>query len=204
MKLTWLGHSCMKLETGGYTVILDPYSAGSVPGLRPLKEEADLVLCSHGHGDHSAEGEIKKISGRTNPFDIQFIDTWHDPEKGALRGTNKITVLMGEGLKIIHMGDIGCYPEEDQYRLMEGADVLMIPVGGYYTVPPEQAKEIADRIGAAVTIPMHFSGATYGYPVIKTVEAFTGLCDDVKEYGSEIELKKGMERQTAVLKPLYA
>ena len=73
MKITWLGHSCFKIEENGYSVITDPYSAGSVPGYGALQEEADCVLCSHGHGDHCAEGEIRKLAGGSNPFEIEFI-----------------------------------------------------------------------------------------------------------------------------------
>ena len=205
MKLTWLGHSCMKLEEKNFTVILDPYSPGSVPGYRALDEEADLVLCSHGHGDHCAEGEIRKKTGGVNPFTVSFIDTWHDEVQGAKRGPNRITVLEAEGIKVIHMGDIGCELTDEQYAALQGADILLMPVGGFYTVAPDLAKKMADRIGAKVTVPMHFRSETFGYPVIGTVEDYTKLCGDaVFLDGCSMEVTKGMEKQTAVLKPLYA
>ena len=205
MKLTWLGHSCMKLEEKNFTVILDPYSPGSVPGYRALDEEADLVLCSHGHGDHCAEGEIRKKTGGVNPFTVSFIDTWHDEVQGAKRGPNRITVLEAEGIKVIHMGDIGCELTDEQYAALQGADVLLMPVGGFYTVAPDLAKKMADRIGAKVTVPMHFRSETFGYPVIGTVEDYTKLCSDAVFLDScSMEVTKDMEKQTAVLKPLYA
>ena len=205
MKLTWLGHSCMKLEEKNFTVILDPYSPGSVPGYRALDEEADLVLCSHGHGDHCAEGEIRKKTGGVNPFTVSFIDTWHDEVQGAKRGPNRITVLEAEGIKVIHMGDIGCELTDEQYAALQGADVLLMPVGGFYTVEPDLAKKMADRIGAKVTVPMHFRSETFGYPVIGTVEDYTKLCSDAVFLDScSMEVTKDMEKQTAVLKPLYA
>ena len=205
MKLTWLGHSCMKLEEKNFSVILDPYSPGSVPGYRALDEEADLVLCSHGHGDHCAEGEIRKKTGGVNPFTVSFIDTWHDEVQGAKRGPNRITVLEAEGIKVIHMGDIGCELTDEQYAALQGADVLLMPVGGFYTVAPDLAKKMADRIGAKVTVPMHFRAETFGYPVIGTVEDYTKLCSDaVFLDGCSMEVTKDMEKQTAVLKPLYA
>ncbi len=203
MKITWLGHSCFKIEENGYSVITDPYSAGSVPGYGALQEEADCVLCSHGHGDHCAEGEIKKRTGGVCPFEFEFIDTFHDDQKGALRGTNRITILKAGGLKLIHMGDIGCDLTDEQYEKLQGADVLLIPVGGFFTVEPDLAKKMADRIGAVVTVPMHFRTPEFGYPKIGTLDAYTKYCDDVKTYGNSLEITKGMEKQTAVLTPVY-
>ena len=55
MKITWIGHACFKIESDGYTLIFDPYADGFVPGLKPLREKADMVLCSHEHGDHNAK-----------------------------------------------------------------------------------------------------------------------------------------------------
>ena len=58
MKLTWLGHSCFKMESNGYTVILDPYEDDYVPGLAPVRETADAVFCSHEHKDHNARAVV--------------------------------------------------------------------------------------------------------------------------------------------------
>ena len=85
MKITWLGHSCFKIEENGYVLITDPYTAGSVPGYGALQEEADCVLCSHGHGDHCAEGEIKKRTGGVNPFEIETEGPGHTSGGTATR-----------------------------------------------------------------------------------------------------------------------
>ena len=204
MKLTWLGHSCFKIEENGFTLILDPYSNDTVPGYRNLKEEANLVLCSHGHGDHCAADIIDKKEGAEDPFTVETIDTWHDEVQGAKRGANKITIITDkDGVKVIHMGDIGCELTDEQYKKLQGADVLLIPVGGFFTVEPDLAKKMADRIGAVVTVPMHFRTPEFGYPKIGTLDAYTKYCDDVKTYGNSLEITKGMEKQTAVLTPVY-
>ena len=88
MKITWLGHSCFTVESQGYKIVLDPYKDGSVPGLAPVREEADLVLCSHGHGDHCGTECVSLRQGTPSPFTAETIDTWHDNKKGALRGPN--------------------------------------------------------------------------------------------------------------------
>lgn len=204
MKVTWLGHSCFRIEEQGFTVILDPYTKGSVPGYRPLKEEADLVICSHSHSDHCAANEITMKHGAKNPFRTDFIDTWHDDAKGAKRGANRITILTSGDLKLVHMGDIGCELTDEQYEKLAGADVLMIPVGGYFTLEPPEIKKMADRINAVVTIPMHYRGMTFGYDVIGDLNAYTDLCDDIQLVGQTMEIKKGLQKQTAVMVPVYA
>ena len=85
MHLTWNGHSCFTLETRQGTLVLDPYRPGSVPGLPDLKLEADGVYCSHQHDDH-AGAELVTLSGRGHTVQVEEIETYHDPEQGALRG----------------------------------------------------------------------------------------------------------------------
>ena len=102
------------------------------------------------------------------------------------------------------MGDIGCELTDEQYAALQGADALMIPVGGFYTVEPALAKKMADRIGAAVTIPMHYRSINFGYPVIAELNDFADLCADIQLYGSSLEITKGMMKQTAIMVPQYA
>ena len=127
MKLQYLGHSCFKLEAEGYEIVLDPYEKDSVPGLKALEVEADQCLCSHGHGDHCGLEWIRlKNRGVDSPFKIERLESWHDGEKGSLRGSNVIHILQADGLKVIHLGDIGCIPEKWQLERMENADVIKI------------------------------------------------------------------------------
>ena len=107
MKITWIGHSCFKIESAGYAIITDPYEDGYVPGLKPLRESADMVLCSHEHGDHNARNLIKIKEGQKCPFTVETIDTWHDEVHGKKRGPNTIHILEAEGIRVAHMGDLG-------------------------------------------------------------------------------------------------
>ena len=144
LELRWNGHACFSLTCRDFTVVFDPYENDYVPGFGPLDLEADLVLCSHGHGDHSAAHVVKLRQGGTNPFTITEIHTFHDPQGGALRGENTIRILEAGGLKAAHFGDLGCELTPTQLAELQGLDIAMIPVGGFYTIGPEEAKALVE------------------------------------------------------------
>lgn len=199
MKLIWHGHSCFTLETGQGTVVFDPYADGSVPGLPPLDLQADLVLCSHEHSDHNARNTVH-LSGKAPSFQVERLDTFHDPEKGALRGPNTIHIISADGLRVAHMGDLGCALTSAQLEQLQGLDAVLLPVGGYYTIDAAQAAEIARQLKARVVVPMHYRGNGFGYDVIAPLDAFLALRGDVVHYpGPALTLEADMPIQTAVL-----
>lgn len=201
MKITWLGHACFKVESQGYAVVIDPYEDGYVPGLAPLRETANHVLCSHKHGDHNYRGAIAVSGEVSSPFRITALPTYHDDRQGELRGSNTIHILEQGSLRVAHFGDLGCELSEEQAELLTGLDAVMIPVGGYYTIDAGQAKVLVDRIRPKVVIPMHYRGDTFGFDVLSTLDAFTDLCEVVVEYpGSFLELTEDTEPHTAILK----
>ena len=205
MKITWLGHSCFTVESQGYKIVLDPYKDGSVPGLAPIREEADQVLCSHGHGDHCGTECVSLRQGKPSPFTVETIDTWHDDKKGALRGSNTIHILSDGQCRVAHLGDLGCDLTPEQKDKLRHLTALLIPVGGLFTINAAQAKRLADELSPVVTVPMHYRQAGVGYIVIGTVKRFIKLCDDVVTYpSSELELTPQTSRQTAVLQPQNA
>ncbi|WMJ84776.1 MBL fold metallo-hydrolase [Oscillospiraceae bacterium LTW-04] len=201
MKITWYGHSCFKVETDQGSVVFDPYEDGRVPGyaLLPRNLSADAVLCSHEHRDHSAVERVK-LSGSIPTFSVQEISTYHDEAKGEKRGENTIRVISAEGMRLAHMGDLGCELTEEQLAVLRGVDVLLIPVGGFYTIDASQAKTMADAIGARVVIPMHYRNGQLGYEVIGTLESFTKQCNNVVNYATNsIVVTADTPQQTAVL-----
>ena len=180
MKLTWYGHSCFLLESAHGSVVFDPYAPGKVPGWTLPALEADAVLCSHGHSDHGyAEGV--KLTGRPYAAAVTRIGSFHDDCGGALRGENTISLVEDEGIRAVHMGDIGCALTAEQIAALGRVDVLMIPVGGHYTVDAAQAWEITKALDPSIVIPMHYRGRGFGYAVIGTVEPFLKLAGNVKE-----------------------
>ncbi len=182
MKLRWYGHSCFLLESMGGSVVFDPYAPGSVPGwdLPPLR--ANAVICSHGHRDHSYAAAVE-LTGKPFGGKVLQVDSFHDGCRGMLRGKNLITLVEDEGLRVVHMGDIGCALTEAQIAALGRVDVLLVPVGGHYTVDAAQAWEIACALRAAIVIPMHYRGEGFGYDVIGPVEPFLRLAGNVREVG---------------------
>ena len=200
LELRWNGHACFSLTCRDFTVVFDPYENDYVPGFGPLDLEADLVLCSHGHGDHSAAHVVKLRQGGTNPFTITEIHTFHDPQGGALRGENTIRILEAGGLKAAHFGDLGCELTPTQLAELQGLDIAMIPVGGFYTIGPEEAKALVDKLGARVVVPMHYRMGDVGLPAIRELDEFLALVEDYVYYpGNSITVNPGTKPQVAVL-----
>lgn len=179
IRIEFLGHACFKLYFNDYSVVIDPYKKGYVPGLGSLNETADMVLCSHGHEDHNAADEIRtKDDAGDAPFTLDTINTYHDDVQGAKRGQNKIHIFKYGDYKIAHMGDIGCSLTDEQLVTLKAADVLLVPVGGTYTVDAEEAADIVKAITPATVIPMHYRGRSFGFDNIGGADKFTKLVPD--------------------------
>ncbi len=168
MQITWKGQSCFQITTQktktSVNIIIDPFSPEI--GLRPPSGAADIVLVTHDHHDHN---NIKAIPG--TPFVIsgpgeyeikevyiQGIPSWHDSVGGKERGSNTIYVIDAEDLRICHLGDLGQKElEDDQLEKIGEVDILMIPIGGNFTISEKEAQKIMAQIEPKITIPMHYS-----------------------------------------------
>ena len=176
MNITWLGHSCFLIESGGYRIVLDPYYVESYP---PLHVSADAALCSHSHRDH-AFLEAVTLTGRggeDSPFTVETVSTFHDDKQGSFRGENIIHILRAERLTVVHCGDLGHELSEDQLAAVKGCDALLIPVGGYYTIDAAAAKSVAAAVSPRVIVPMHYRFGCHGYAEIGTLDEFLALYD---------------------------
>lgn len=163
MIIDWLGHSCFKVTLkDGRKILFDPYD--ETTGYTPTKVEPDIVVISHAHYDHN---DLSHVTGSYKVVDqpgsytfddliIEGFKTYHDCEKGALRGENTVFLLTVKGLRVCHMGDIGCMPHDDVIQKLKKSEILMIPVGGHYTVDAKEALEICEVISPNIIIPMHF------------------------------------------------
>lgn len=204
MQIIWLGHSCFKIKSSNAVVMIDPYKDGSVPGLSDVRESADLVLCSHEHEDHSGR-ECVTLSGKDTPdIKITKIESYHDEHEGAQRGKNIIHVLEADGYRIAHLGDLGCALREEQKEPLKNLDLLLIPVGGFFTIDAHKAAELIRELKPKTVIPMHYreDGNAYGYDVIGTVSEFTEIAGSVTAVdGSEILMENRPETQVVVLMP---
>ena len=200
-QITWLGHSCFQIELEGHRILLDPYEHDYVPGLAPLQAAAHEVYCSHDHGDHNAKSLVRPLpedGGR--PFRVSTVATDHDTEQGRLRGKNTIHIFESRDLRIAHLGDLGHLPTQEQAIPLNGLDVVMIPVGGYYTIGPEEAKKVVALLRPKVVIPMHYRGEGFGFPVLAPVDDFLTLDGDCILYpGNTITVTQASRPHVAVL-----
>ena len=200
LTVRWHGHACFYLTCRDFTVVLDPYEDHYVPGFPPLRLTGDLVLCSHQHNDHNAAEIVTLRTGRPNPFRITKIPTFHDPEGGRLRGENTIHLLEVGKLRVAHFGDLGCPLSPAQKAELQGLDAAMVPVGGFYTIGPQEAKALLDDLRPKVFLPMHYRMGAVGLPAVGQVEDFLSLVENYVYYPTDtLSLDEGTKPQIAVL-----
>jgi len=168
MQITWKGQSCFQITTQKtktpVNITIDPFSPEI--GLRPPTGAADIVLVTHDHYDHNNTkallGQPFIISGpgeyEIRDVYILGIPSWHDSSGGKERGQNTIYVIDAEDLRVCHLGDLGQKElTEDQLEKIGQVDILMIPVGGNFTISEKEAQKIMSQIEPKITIPMHYS-----------------------------------------------
>ena len=180
MKITYIGHSCFVVENNaGGKIATDPYAPGSVPGYADPDIEAHEAICSHGHADHNDYGAVGTPEEPWDgDFKIMTIKTYHDNMKGILRGRNNINRFEIDGMRFVHMGDIGCDLTDTQLDEIKGCDVLMIPVGGFFTINARQAFSMTNIIQPKAVIPMHYRGNSFGYKQISGREDFVKMVEE--------------------------
>ena len=199
MKLIWNGHSCFTLATEAGTLVIDPYEDGSVPGLSPLHLEADAVYCSHEHRDHGNRAAVA-LSGKPCAVEVEELATWHDEVQGAKRGPNTMRIFSAEGLRVAHLGDLGCGLTPEQAEEIRTKDFFDCILPGTVKFLSDQAKAVVDQLKPRVVVPMHYRGKDFGYEVIGSVEDFLALQSGVVRYeGNVLELTQDTPAQTAVL-----
>ena len=160
---------------------------------------ADLVLCSHSHGDHNAEDKVT-LTGQQTDYTVETLCCFHDDVQGKKRGENLIRIVSGGGARVAHLGDVGHMLPPGQIKAIGHVDALLIPVGGFYTIDAKTARELADAIDAQLVIPMHYRMGQVGLPAVGEVEDFLSLVDDYVYYpGDTISINRGTRPQIAVL-----
>ena len=175
MKIEYLGHACFRIDG---CLVIDPYKDGSVPGLESLRVSAAKVICTHGHADHSGVECVELDGGECN-LEIREVASFHDDVGGSLRGPNTIFVITNSaGEKLVHLGDLGHFPNNEQLAAISDADYLLIPVGGYYTIDAATAVKICEAARPKCIIPMHYRTDVSGYPELAMVDEFVELAKE--------------------------
>lgn len=205
MKIDWLGHACFLLETDSKCRILtDPFNEGT--GYPPIDIAADVVTISHDHWDHNAVQLVKGepvIINREGAFthqDIQFegIGSFHDKVQGKQRGRNVIYKITADGIRLLHLGDLGSLLTREQVDKIGPVDIIFVPVGGNYTIDAGEAFEITKILKPRIVVPMHFKSPVCTFE-IAPVEAFTGLFEKtLKKPSLQIE-RSGEDNSTQII-----
>lgn len=200
MDITFLGHSSFKLRGKSASLITDPFDPEMV-GLKYPKNEADIVTISHDHGDHNKAdlvSGVRKIVSLPGEYEIMGVSilgypSFHDSKKGELRGKNTIFIIEMDELRIAHLGDLGHGLDDSTVEALGNIDVLMIPVGGEYTIGPEDAVELVRTIEPYVIFPMHYQASGLDQKVfekLKTVDDFISSMGLPVVRDSKFSLKK--------------
>lgn len=183
MLVSWHGHACVSIQINGYTVVIDPHDGTSI-GLKRPNIKADVVIVTHDHFDHNAVNIVSKNGSRVlkmhtgeitiDSIKVVGLKTYHDKFRGKRRGENTAYILEVRGMKLAHLGDIGDIPEEPVIERLKGVNLLIVPVGGTFTIEPGEAWSLVEKIKPVNVMPMHYWVPGLTLP-LKPVDEFLKL-----------------------------
>ena len=176
MEIHFLGHACFKfVSSTGLKIIIDPYESGGFHGrvgYDPVNEDANIVLVTHDHLDHSCVAavqgnfEILRKSGTVQGIKFDVLEAYHDSVQGTLRGgVVNLFCFELDGIRICHASDLGEFLSEKKIAKLGNPDILIIPVGGFYTLGPNEAAALCKKIAPSVVIPMHYKTEKCGFDI---------------------------------------
>ncbi|MDI7261185.1 MAG: MBL fold metallo-hydrolase [Thermodesulfobacteriota bacterium] len=203
MKIKYYGHAAFLITSDkGVKIILDPYEPGAFGGqlsYGKINDQADIAITSHDHADHndikSLPGSPQVVKGSgpktVKGISIRGIATYHDPSKGSERGTNTIFVLNVDGIRVCHLGDLGHILSEKELAEIGSVDILLIPVGGFFTIDPQEATRVAEQVRPKILIPMHFKTEKVGFPIVPVEDFLKGKPNPKRSGKSELAFDQG-------------
>ncbi len=198
MEIIYLGHSAFLFKHRQVRVVTDP--VGKAAGFKQIKTEADVVTISHDHFDHNdlslIEGEPMIINGpgeyEVKGVYITGIQSFHDNKQGKERGRNTLYTFDIDDLRICHLGDLGDKLTDKNLEILGGVDVLLVPVGGGFTLSPSLAMEVIKQVGPSIVIPMHFKTTEHNdkFAKLSGVEEFIKISNLEPRREKKLSLKK--------------
>ncbi len=211
MKIKYLGHASFLITSdAGIKIITDPYETGGGLSYGEIKESADIVTVSHDHFDHNnvvaVPGNPQVVRGTAEVKGMEFksISTYHDEAQGGQRGKNTVLCFEVDGIKVCHLGDLGHQLSGGQVSEIGSVDVLLIPVGGYYTIDARVATAVSNQLKPKVVIPMHYKTSKCDFPIAGVEPFLQGKKEAKQSDASEVEIKAEElppTTQIIVLKP---
>lgn len=195
MEIRFIGHSCFEIKSKNINLVIDPYD--DKIGYKLPKLSADVLLISHDHFDHSNKKGVSDykllVEGpgeyETNGVFIYGRATYHDTKNGGDRGDNTIYLINADGFNILHLGDLGHELSQSTMEKISNIDVLMIPVGGKYTIDAKTATKVISALEPGIVIPMHYK--TDDLTGIKDIDDIDRFLD---EMGIENGEKQGIDK----------
>lgn len=197
MKVKWLGHACFLITSQeGTRIITDPYKVVGGISYDPVTESADIVTVSHEHGDHNnaaavaGKPEVVKGPGVKRARGIEFkgIAAYHDTSQGKARGPDTIFCFTMDGIRLCHLGDLGTPLGAEQVKEIGKVDILMLPVGGFYTIDASVASSTLQALNPGVALPMHYKTAKCSYPIAGVEDFLKGKKNVRRLDSTEVEL----------------
>ena len=195
MKLKYFGHSCFSLRfENGPVLVTDPFDESV--GYPLCTERCDAALVSHDHFDHnhtqSLTGSFETVSAAGDysicGARVRAMESFHDEKCGALRGKNLLFRVECEGLSIAHLGDLGHMPDARQQTFLSGLDLLLLPIGGTYTIDTPEAVALLRLLQPKRAVAMHYRTEACGFN-IRSCEDFSGDTNAVR-MPREIEITR--------------
>ncbi len=214
MTIKFLGHACFLItSSSGVRIITDPYEPGGFGGqigYGPITDAADVVLVSHDHADHNyvqgVAGNPTVVEGRQSAAGISFevTNSFHDDTGGSQRGPNRIFTFEVDGIRLCHLGDLGHTLTKEQVNSIGSVDVLLVPVGGTFTIDAQGADQVIEQLQPSVVIPMHYKTAKVELPIAEVDNFLAGKDNVERPESSSVELSAediGLEQRIIVLLP---
>jgi L-ascorbate metabolism protein UlaG (beta-lactamase superfamily) len=211
MKMKYLAHAAFLITAvNGTRIVTDPYTYSPGMGCGAINETAEIVTVSHEHGDHNNVAAVKgnpqvvKNSSKVKGIDFRAVTTAHDNTGGSQRGKNDIFCFTVDGVNLCHAGDLGHNLTVEQVKAIGKVDILMIPVGGFFTIDATTAAKVCDQLKPKIILPMHYKIGKSDFPIAGVDEFLKGKNNVTRLNDSEIEVtasKLPSAAQIIVLKP---
>ena len=190
MDITYLGHASFLLRSSSGKLVTDPFDVTMMKHAFP-KTEADIVTLSHQHDDHNASANITgsplilNMPGEyeRNNIRVMGFPTFHDKTQGSERGPNILFRITIEEIDILHCGDLGHALKSETIDEIGSIDVLMIPVGGFYTINADEAVDIVSKLEPSIVIPMHYKASNYNSEIMSKLAS---VDDFLEKIGAEV------------------
>ena len=197
LQIRWHGHACFEI-TNDLTLVTDPHDGKSI-GIHAPNVTGDIILISHDHYDHNSAKSVEKdgskivTDGRKRTIsniDIYGVDSFHDEERGAKRGSNIMYKFTVDDIKFCHLGDLGHDIDDETVEKIGDVDILFVPIGGTFTVDDKQAWNVINKIKPKIVVPMHYKIGGLSLPIAGIDQFLAQAKQKVIHVGNEIDIEK--------------